>query len=85
MNKVTLEPQQVLLLLDISSDNPIPEDEVMARLPECSERVVLRLSKFGVSPTTRGQVWSRWREMTLGIDAMLAKAQASTNLRRTTH
>lgn len=85
MNKVTLEPQQVLLLLDISSDNPIPEDEVMARLPECSERVVLRLSKFGVSPTTRGQVWSRWREMTLGIDAMLAKAQASTNPRRTTH
>lgn len=70
------DPPQIVLLLDLSLDNPIPEDEILARVPPSTCRQVLRASNFGAKPTARGQQWSRWRAWTLAIDAMLAKAQA---------
>ncbi len=70
------DPSQILLLLDLSLDNPIPEDEVLALLPRSTQHQVLRVSEFGAKATTRGQRWSGWRGWTLAVDAMLAAAQA---------
>lgn len=70
-------PPQIVLLLDLSLDNPIPEDEILAQLPPSGNRLILRATEFGAKATTRGQQWSGWRRWTLAVDAMLAKAQAS--------
>lgn len=85
MTVAASEPQQILLLLDLASDNPIPEDELLEHLPEAPVRHTLRLSEFGVQPTTRGQVWSRWKDCMLGIDKMLAHAQTLVDPRRSPH
>ncbi len=76
MHSTPFEAPQILLLLDLSLDNPIPEEEVLAQMPPSSHRRVLRASKFGAMATSRGQQWSRWRSWTLAVDAMLAEAQA---------
>lgn len=78
-------PQQVVLLLDLSRDNPIPEDEVLEHVPESAHRTVLRISDFGPQATTRGQVSSRWRSWTLAVDRMLCEAKQQTDSRRTSH
>ena len=77
MHAMPPDSPQILLLLDLSLDNPIPEDEVLALLPPSTHRQVLRVSKFGAQATTRGQQWSRWRTWTLAVDTMLAEAQAN--------
>lgn len=79
------DPQQIVLLLDLSLDNPIPEDEVLEHIPPSANRFVLRISEFGAQPTTRGQMWTRWRSWTLAVDKMLARAKDLVGTRRTAH
>lgn len=80
-----VDPQQLVLLLDLSRDNPIPEDEVLEHVPQSANRTILRISDFGAQATTRGQVSSRWRSWTLAVDRMLAQARELTETRRTSH
>lgn len=80
----TVDSQQIVLLLDLSRDNPVPEDEVLEQIPPSSNRSILRISEFGAQATTRGQV-SSWRTWTLAVDRMLARAKELTGARRTSH
>ena len=77
------ESQQIVLFLDLATDNPIPEEEVLEQLPQSPNRKVLRISSFGAKPTTRGQQWTQWRPWARAVDAMLAEAQAGQNPGRT--
>lgn len=76
MSTATTETPQIVLFLDLSTDNPIPEEEVLEQLPPSANRRVLRISAFGAQPTTRGQQWTQWRTWTRAVDAMLAEARA---------
>lgn len=49
------DPLQLLLILDLVPDNPIPLDEVLARLPDKrTDRKTFRLSDFGAKPAAPG-------------------------------
>jgi hypothetical protein len=51
------DPVQILLVLDLASDNPIPLDQVTGLLPDKrKQRVTLKLSDFGAVPGPRGSV-----------------------------
>ena len=80
-----VDTQQIVLFLDLATDNPIPEEEVLEQIPPCSNRSILRLSKFGADATSRGQQSIRWRRWTLAVDRMLAAAKACTDDGRTPH
>lgn len=80
-----VDTQQIVLFLDLSNDNPIPEDEVLDQIPPCENRLILRLSEFGADATSRGQLSTRWRRWTLAVDRMLAEAKARTDGGRTPH
>ena len=83
MNTKSPEPQQIVLFLDLATDNPLPEDEVLEQLPQSANRKVLRVSSFGAQPTTRGQQWTQWRGWARAVDAMIAEAQAGHSPGRT--
>lgn len=83
MNAVN--PQQIVLFLDLSRDNPLPEDEVLEHIPPSANRSILRISEFGAEATTRGQVSSRWRAWTLAVDRMLARASELRETGRRSH
>lgn len=80
-----LDTQQIILFLDLSQDNPIPEDEVLEQISPCANRSILRLSQFGAEGTSRGQLSTRWRRWTLAVDRMLAAARAHADGGRTPH
>lgn len=81
----TPDIQQIILSLDLSHDNPIPEDEALEQLSPCTDRTVLRLSQFGAEGKSRGQLSTRWRRWTLAVDRMLAAARARADGGRTPH
>jgi SMODS-associated and fused to various effectors sensor domain len=70
------DPIQILLVLDLATDNLIPLDEVLARIPDKrSERIILRLTDFGARPAARGssETWNEWADAVL---RMLEKARS---------
>ena len=70
------DPVQVLLLLDLASDNPIAKDEVTAQLPDKrAHRITLRLSTFGIQPGPYGSAvdWDRCAD---AVGRMVDKARA---------
>ena len=80
-----VDNQQIVLFLDLSKENPIPEDEVLEQIPACANRTILRLSEFGAEAKSRGQLSTRWRRWTLAVDRMLAEARARTDVGYTPH
>lgn len=70
------EPIQLILLLDLASDNPISLDDVRRHLPDKREdRIVLTLSGRGVSRTPRGAPRD-WVACSEAVARMVADARA---------
>jgi len=50
----TRAPLQIVLLLDLAADNPLPVDDVLARVPAGQDREVIRATECGGRPEPRG-------------------------------
>jgi hypothetical protein len=69
------DPVQILLVLDLASDNPVPLDAVNALLPDKRERrVAFKLSDFGATPGPRGSVVD-WEACADAVVRMIDKAR----------
>ena len=55
LREVVREHRQIVLLLDLAADNPLPIDDVLSRLPPSeAERVVIRATECGARPEPKG-------------------------------
>ena len=65
---------QVILLIDLATDNPIDPARLEALIPPAQRRHLLRLSDFGAKAAARGTSVRERRTWVTSINRMLAKA-----------
>jgi SMODS-associated and fused to various effectors sensor domain len=69
------DPIQIVYVLDVASDNPIRIDDFKHLLPDKrEERIVFKLSDFGVSPAPRGRPGD-WAGCAEALSRMVARAR----------
>lgn len=69
-------PARILLLLDLASENPLPEDEVVTQMGAGPIPRIFRATEFGVSATARGSAID-WPRASRAIVRMVAAARSA--------
>ncbi len=78
------EEAQCVLILDLSSDNPISERSIEPLLPPATKRRVYHVTAFGAAAAPRGSAPNRrgWRAWTAAVDRMLKQAREDLGVDR---
>jgi hypothetical protein len=71
------EEVQCVLILDLSSDNPISERSIEPHLPPSTKRRVYHVTAFGAAAAPQGGATTRrqWRDWTAAVDRVLERAR----------
>ena len=72
---MTIEESQIVIILDLADENPVPPDRLAHLIPPREGQRVYKLSDFGAKSASRGSNPRRWRSWTNAVNQLLARAR----------